>query len=219
MANVREGGKGPDGGFNISNFKAFRETAGVTHTHSYTVSFGALPSGLSVYGPVFSDLEMMCDSVNFPATALDTYNVQYYGYGNVVKRPTVPDLSPIQCSFLDDSNANVCRMMNAWQRSAVNYSGDSNALGGQGPYEINYLTDYATDLYIRTYNPVGTLVREAVFREAYPIVVPDIQYSWGRLNEVVKVPVVFAYTDWREDLDVNEWSATLPSSTSSGGTF
>jgi hypothetical protein len=38
-----------------------------------------------------------------------------------------------------------------------------------------------------------------VFREAYPIMVGDVQYSWGRLNEVVKVPVVFAYTDWRDD--------------------
>ena len=192
----RPGGIGPDKGFNISDFKAYRETLGVTHTHSYSVEI-MTPPIMQQNNETFRLLEMMCDAVSFPGVTLDTYQVQYYGFGNIVRRPTVPDLTPIQCSFVDDRKNTVYKTMHDWQRSIVNYFGDPYK--DQGAYEINYLSEYSTDIRIRTYDPAGSLVRIAAYREAYPIIVSDVQYSWGRLNEIVKVPVVFAYTDWKEE--------------------
>jgi hypothetical protein len=189
---------GPDGGFNIKQFKSYRENMGVSRTHSYTVSFDSRPSVLyNVSNETFKNMEVMIDQTNFPALAMDTYGVQYYGYGPIVKRPTVPDYTPIQITIVDDNEATMAQTMSAWQRSIINYFGDDN--NGYGAYEVGYLSEYSTTVRIRTYSPTAELIRETAFREAYPMVVGEIQYSWGRLNEIVKVPVVLVYTDWRDE--------------------
>jgi hypothetical protein len=40
------------------------------------------------------------------------------------------------------------------------------------------------------------------FREAYPVEISDIGLGWGRLNEIMKIPVVFSFTDV-SDMDLH----------------
>jgi hypothetical protein len=199
LTEPRSGGYNMSNGFSISDFKAHREHFGVAHTHSYTFSFAEAPPAMVEFREKFNEIQIICDSTNFPGLTLDTYNVQYYGYGPAVKRPTIPDMAPLQATFVDDQMNNFFYMFSMWQRNVINYFGDSGRNSPQAPYELRYLSEYATDIRLKMWNPVGQQIREVVFREAYPIMVGDVQYSWGRLNEVVKVPVVFAYTDWRDD--------------------
>lgn len=189
--------------FNISEFKATREKAGILRTHDYMLRI-PYPTGL-VRDLVFLEqdrtIELSCDSCNFPLTGVHTYGVQRYGYGAVEQRPTLPKFSPLQCTFYADAAGDLWRFFHEWLKVAVNLNFGQTQYQNGAPasaYEINYKLEYAVDIHLHIFDQTGNMVRHVGFREAYPTDVGDIALSWGRLNEMVKIPVMFSFFDWHE---------------------
>jgi len=193
-------------GFNIASFKAYMSSAGLMRNHDYLAVF-PYPSGM-LRNPVLiqteRNLEFACASINFPSTGMHTYRVQRYSYGAVETKPTIPKFNTLQCDFYCDENANVQRFFHEWVKTAVNFDFGNGSIvsptaaSGATPYEISYKPDYAVDVHLQMYDPYGNMVREISFREAYPIGVDDIMMSWGRQNEVMRIPVNFTFMDWTE---------------------
>jgi hypothetical protein len=193
-------------GFSITNFNAFRGEVGILRTHDYLVE---LPTIRGLSTEVFPNkmsieegLELTCDAVNFPLTSLDTYGVRYRGYGVTERRPTTPKFGPIQCTFVTDRQAMEYRYFQEWMKVACNYynsENDTNS-GTAQPYELSYRADYVVDFKLYMFDQMGNLIRVIKFREAFPVQVGDVQFSWGRLNELVKVPVTFQFTDWDDEV-------------------
>lgn len=195
-------------GFNIANFKAFRDNAGLLRNHDFhiVITWPAALLRLPEFLAAERNMEMICDSINFPSVGEVTYNVQRYSYGAIETKPTLPKFSPLQATFVCDEPATIYRYFHAWVKSIVNYDFDSGitstssilATGTATPYEISYKEEYMSDLYLHIYDQYGNEVRRVMFREAYPIDVADVLFSWGRQNEYVKIPVVFSFMDMQD---------------------
>ena len=198
-------------GFNIADFKSVISRQGLLHSHSYIVVI-PYPEGLQrtatparprqpAFQAVSRNLEYICDAVMWPSTGLDLYPVQRYSYGAIEMKPTTPKFSVIQCSFICDASADVPRLFSDWIRVAVNYDFDGGIAennNGKYAYEIAYKPDYAVDMFIYQYDNEGNQVRNTLFREAFPVEIGQQVLSWGKINDIIKIPVTFSFTDWQE---------------------
>jgi hypothetical protein len=189
-------------GFNINDFRAHRDQVGILRNHDYHIEI-PLPEGLirnAALTDIARNIELTCDSVNFPATGLQTYKVQRYSYGASETKPTVPIFANLECTFLCDQKSNLWKFFHDWMQVAVNYDFDPNPVigGTMAVYEISYKHEYAVDMYLYIYDPFGTLVRKVGFRESYPIAVQDVVLSWAVRDQLVRIPVSFTFFDWNE---------------------
>ena len=193
-------------GFNVTDFRAYKDKAGLLYKHDFHVEM-PFPKGMNdrgKYNYTWHNIELACDTCNFPATALKTYNVQRYSYGAMQKNPTISSFSDLHCTFLCDRESKIWQFFHDWMRLVVNYDFERNSVSGgtMDVYEISYRQDYEVDLFLYIYDAVGTLVRKVGFRSAYPVLVEDIPMDWAGRNQYIKVPVTFSFIDWTEIKDI-----------------
>jgi hypothetical protein len=144
---------------------------------------------------------------------LATSQIRRYGYGPLEEKPFMPLFAPSDMRFLADGKGAIWNFFDLWTKCIVNhdarygintatglaYTGDELAGSVSAtmmPYELNYKRDYAVDIVIRLYNPNGENTVSIVLREAYPKFIGDAPLAWGDINNVVLVPVQFAFIDW-----------------------
>jgi hypothetical protein len=190
-------------GFNINDFRAYRDNAGILRTHDYHIEI-PFPDGLqrtAALTGIARDLELTCDSVNFPSTSPLSYRVQRYSYGAFEQRPTTPAFSDLQCTFVTDQYSQLWQFFHRWLQVAVNYDFDAyQTTGGQmDVYEVSYKHEYAVDMKLWIYNPLGELVRKVGFREAWPKAVNDTLLNWAARDQLIRIEVAFAFFDWSDE--------------------
>jgi hypothetical protein len=204
-------------GFNINDFRSHRDHEGILRTHDFHVEI-PWPEGLirtAAFTNIQRNLELTCDTINFPATSLHTYKVHRYSYGALETKPLLPVFSELQCTFLCDQQSQLWQFFHKWMQIAVNYDFDDNPItnGTMAVYEISYKHEYAVDMFLYIYNPLGDLVRKVGFREAYPVSVQDIGLNWGERDRYIKVPVVFTFFDWNEEVVTGQQGQTTSTPT------
>ena len=202
-------------GFNISRFKSHVDKTGLLRNNHFLVRM-QLPASIQNHGINFTnswrDIEMVCDTTSFPMTGLHVYNSMRYSYGGADPRPVYPIFGPLQCTFICDRDANMQKFFHEWMKTIVNNDFSEGIFApstttGNTPssvYEVSYKESYAVNLQLLMFKDAGNeqapnVVRQINFRDAYPAAVADIPLSWARQNDFIKVPVVFAYTDWFEE--------------------
>lgn len=207
--------------FNIAQFSSvFKNNHGGQPTTLFTVDI-PMPIGLSaisaVTGGTFSstvtNLKFYCTASNLPGMQFATAPVRRYGYGPVEEKPSVPIFAPIDLQFLADGKGAIWSFFYAWKNFIVNfdarrgmtgatgiqYSGSlaqSSVRGGAMPYELAYKRDYVVDVTITLYSPTGESTMSIVLRDAFPKFLGDVSLNWGDFNNLARIPVQFAYTDW-----------------------
>lgn len=196
--------------FNIEEFRSYNNLAGNLKTHDFNVRI-PIPSGLLDSRPELPTIkttvrtfEFSCESTNFPMTGLETYMIRRYGYGVMQRNPVFPTFGPLQCSFICDKNANVHRYFQEWMAIICNYINIDgiNQPTTQvsniplGVYELSYRDEYVVDLNLNQFDQTGNNIRSVIFKEAYPIAVGDVNLAWKDQNNLIKIPVVFTYTNW-----------------------
>lgn len=182
-------------GFSIAEFSAYKDKAGILRTHDFHIEI-PWPQALVGNRQIVRDLELVCDNINFPGTGANIAKVQRYSYGAMESRPTFPQFSDLQCTFMTDRETNIWQFFHRWMQLVVNY--DFDQFQASHAYEIGYKDEYAVDMFLYIYDPHGTLVRKVGFRQAFPIMVHDIGFNWAKANEMVRVQVQFAFMDWTE---------------------
>lgn len=197
-------------GFNIDNFRAYINQNGVLRNNRFIVEI-PLPRELVVGSTALSpqeasstarNLELVCDTINWPSTSLQVYGVRRYGYGYVERKPTMGNFGMVQCTFISDQKTDVHKFFSEWIKLITNYDNSQGIRGatsrGRVPYEIGYKEEYTVDLKIRIYDVSGKEVRAISLRQAFPVNLADVSLSWGNTNELTRIPVAFTFMDWHE---------------------
>jgi hypothetical protein len=65
-------------------------------------------------------------------------------------------------------------------------------------YNMNYKTDYETEIAVHQYALDGSISYTAYLRRAFPIAVNQLDLDWSS-DSIHKLNVVFAYSDWIEE--------------------
>jgi len=162
---------------------------------------------LSMRGDISGDFVFFCDSTYLPGLAFQTDEIRPAGYGNVNKRPYASIFQDVQCTFYNDSDGKVFKFFHRWMQSIYNFNDSTNpnaTARGLFRNSFAYPADYhgVVDIIHFDDNKDQTEIIKYQLQEAYPIRIDDIQVDWNQNDQLLKIPVAFAYSSWSaETLD------------------
>jgi hypothetical protein len=141
----------------------------------------------------------LCEAAVLPGVALGTEEIRMAGYGAVEKRPNNLAFQDMPLTFFNDSNGQVLSFFHQWMQSVYNFNGSTNPAGtarNLAAGTFAYPKEYYGTVSITHFDDSGSEIITYTLYEAYPIVVGDIQVDWGLTDQLVRVPITFAYTYW-----------------------
>ena len=137
-------------------------------------------------------VNIMCDSVVMPTKQMDTQEVQYNSEParSMVQTHSFP--GTIAATFYADKYLRERQFFEAWQKMCV----------GEHTHKANYYDNYVGKMHIyqlgadnESSRDMPTYAVEAM--EVYPFQIGTVEYGYGKVNELVKINIEFAYKYWR----------------------
>lgn len=198
--------------FSISEFKAeISKKDSFQRTNKFLVTF-APPRVLIGYNTdVVRSMRFWALDVNLPGYAMASNEVRRYTYGPAEKRPFGPAFQDLNLTIMSDVGHSNWDLFHSWTQSIIphdmrNGIDSTNtrvgARTGAAPYELEYRQNYVTDLNIICYDEEGRATLQVVCREAFPLAVGDIDFSWADANKIALIPVTMTYVDWYYEKDL-----------------
>lgn len=202
--------------FNVTDMLAkINAVGGLSRASKFVVRITP-PSAL--VSNINDDFTFLCESASLPGLSFQTDDIRMSGYGNIEKRPYAPIFQDVNLTFYNDSDGRVLSFFHKWQQSIYNFSGrdpfsttqnlvynsfaypkGDNGGMTDGYYGIVDIIHYGENTSGSGKNiEVKELVSYQLI-EAFPISIGDIQVDWNMNDQLVKVPVTFAYTYWTSD--------------------
>ena len=181
----------------------------VTITRSTNANVGRADRGPAVVGGA-QNLSFLCDSAVLPGLGYQTDEIRMSGYGNVEKRPYATIFQDVPLTFYSDADGSVFKYFHAWMQSVFAFNDAANPNGTVKGLPLNsfqYPNEYYGIVEIIHMNEIKiekdsdrkladrTIVKYQLL-EAYPISIGDIQVDWNMQDQILKIPVTFAYTNW-----------------------
>ena len=176
----------------------------VTITRPTTANVGRADRGPVIVGGA-ENLSFLCDSAYLPGLGYQTDEIRMSGYGNVEKRPYATIFQDIPLTFYSDADGSVFKYFHAWMQSVFAFNDAANPNGTVKGLPLNsfqYPNEYYGVVEIIHMNEIkvtkasdSTIVKYQLL-EAYPIAIGDIQVDWNMQDQILKIPVTFAYTNW-----------------------
>ena len=176
----------------------------VTITRPTTANVGRADRGPVIVGGA-ENLSFLCDSAYLPGLGYQTDEIRMSGYGNVEKRPYATIFQDIPLTFYSDADGSVFKYFHAWMQSIFAFNDAANPNGtvkGLPMNSFQYPSEYYGVVEIIHMNEINTTkesdntIVKYQLLEAYPISIGDIQVDWNMNDQILKIPVTFAYTNW-----------------------
>lgn len=185
--------------FNIRDMMgAMNASGGLTKSSKFFVE--VYPPRVLAVNP---NLFFLCESATLPGIGWQTDEVRMSGYGNVEKRPYAPIFTDINLNFYNDSNSKVLTFYHRWMQYVYNFNSSINPNTTTGPGQpintLNYPNEYRGIVEITHFDDVGDEVVKYTLQDAYPIAVGDVNVDWNQTDQLVRIPVTFAYTYWSSE--------------------
>ena len=194
--------------FEISKFRSEIDTGGVLRTNKFIVEF-VPPASIGGANRGKQDmLSLRCDSVQWPGVSFMTLDTPpRAGYGATELIPYAPIFEDVTLNFIVDKNSSTHKFFFDWMNSIVNLKslGQTRLSARNGEpsaFEVGYKNNYSTDINITMYRETGISKSDnhaamtATLYRAFPKALPSFELNWGSENEVLRLNVQFAYTDF-----------------------
>lgn len=220
------GSKKTPGRSKLSKFYASLKKHNIAKTNRFDVEFAIPP----ILGPSFNSsetqqlLQLRCEAANVPGVTVTTADVQRYGYGLHEKIPTGATMSDFTCSFIGDSEGLIYKFFYLWTTGIVKWDEKPNAGAKPSynqlrPYEHEYKQRYATRIQLYTYNESDDNLIGYQLHDAFPVSIGEIQYNWGDTDNLVRIPINFAYSYFTVDKIESSIASFKPRALNSLGMF
>lgn len=191
----------------LSDFDRELNTRGLVRSNRYEVTFKPPKSLGNIDTRV---LTLRCSQAQLPGITFTTTNgAPRYGYGAIESNPYAVLFEDAYLTFLLDVHSDVHKLFSDWTNAIVNREsiGQSRLAESSGPinnkpFEVGFKDDYVTDLRIKIFKDSGskdgtlTPIQECTLYRAYPKNLPNADFAWENVNDVVRYPVSFTYTDY-----------------------
>jgi hypothetical protein len=179
--------------FNVNELLGkINENGGLTKTNLFEVV-------ITKPGSNEPALTYFCESAHLPGLSFQTEDIKPSGYGISEKRPHGATFQDIQLTFFADVNKKVYSFFHQWMQSVMNFNKKTSpgATAGGSPYAtFAYPKDYYGSLQVTQFHEGNGKVITFDFIDAFPITIGDVQLDWGQENQLVRLPVTFAYSSW-----------------------
>jgi hypothetical protein len=155
--------------------------------------------------PVDYSVFFLCESATLPGVAWQPDDIRTSGYGTTEKRPINSSFQDVTLSFYNDSNSKVMSFFHQWMQAVFNFNENINPAGTAKGVPMNtfaYPKEYYGIVNISHFDESGENIITYTLNEAFPIAIGDVNVSWADSDQLVRIPVAFAYTYWTaETLD------------------
>jgi len=196
--------------FNINNFKTNLEDYGYLKSNSFQVfiqppaiMFGnMLNSGgnLSQLNELSTLQTFRIDQVKVPGINLASADVNRYGAGPTQKQPYNAQFTEVQMSILSDNEASIWQYWYNWVRAIYEFNGTESSGFGEinrfPSYLSEYKSNFSTIMQIVMYDQEGNAVQRINLYEAFPTSLREVPLAWADDDNLVKINVSIAYTDY-----------------------
>jgi len=200
--------------FNIAEFKGNISSGGILQNNKFVVF---IPIPPFIFQTFFNDignaLFNVTSSYNFlyraeqasiPGISIQTQDVRRMGMGVAEKMPYNVAFQDTSISFLADSKGDIHRFFYSWlsnianfKQSALGTIASAFGFGSSGPsYEVDYKSNYATDIYIFVFDNVGNMVKTITLYDAYPVSLSETPLDWSSTNTAMKINVGITFKQW-----------------------
>jgi hypothetical protein len=202
--------------FSINRFKSETNSGFLKPTKFEFIA--GMPIGMSSKGnsqgllDTGNKMRFWCEGSSLPGFAVATHSVRTKGYGLFETKPVFAQFQKLNLQVLSDGNGDAWRFFQTWLSLIVNHDSSRSfttitnvtASPGAGrsymtPYEVSYKTQYAVSGQVIAYDDQGTQKITVQLRHMFPIAVGDIPLNWNNTNQIMRIPVSFAYFDWYYD--------------------
>ena len=181
--------------FNIAGFRSEIEGRGVLPTHSFILLMNSSPETNKMVG-------MRCESVSIPGVNLLLQDVTRFGYGPITRMPHAAQYNTLTLNFIVDEKAEIHKYFNDWTHKIINHKSRGGSEmkkatdNGMYPYQVGYKNNYAmAQMSLLVADRKQKKVLECLFFDAFPIVVNDINLSWGEQDTPMRLSVTMSFTD------------------------
>jgi len=225
-----------DSKFDIGEFRS--EVSYDYHQTSHFHFITSAPSGLNGaqnsgaqedFRDTAKSLLFEVESAKMPGIQMATDEVRRYGVGSTQLKPYAPIFDKLQIVVRSDAEGKIYDFFQSWLKLVINFdlrNGFERApgFGSAAAFEVNYMTDYAVESELISYSKTGEEVQKIKLRNSFPIFINDISFDWASGAQIVKIPIVFAFTDWYQERSigtpatVDTPAAGAPIGSSSNGT-
>lgn len=170
----------------------------------------------------FSDtaklIQFFGDQAALPGLTFATNDVKNLGYGPVFKLPHTPIYTDVDCEIMLDNNGEILQFFTQWMQNVVNINTDgsyeTSGYNDATIFSVQYPSNYVTTVQILLYDTAGDTIVTYTLNDAYPLRIGQPVLDWNNTNQVLKLPVTFAYKSWTSTLMAGN-SQTLENSISS----
>lgn len=198
--------------FNISNFRANAVNLDtILPKHSFLVTFAPF-SGTQKIAPVLNPyivgqaattMVMRCDSAQLPGVTALKDEVSRFGYGPVEDMTYGMQFADMTLGFIVDDLGTHVKFFNAWMDFITNFAskGGGNMAQknnlGYFPYDVSYKDDYSNlQMNITVFDRSQQQVLVYELYDVFPTSVNATDVSWGDVDQLMRLYVRFAYTDF-----------------------
>jgi hypothetical protein len=134
-------------------------------------------------------MTLRCDQAELPGKQLAT--VEHKHYGPMKTTAYGSTYTPFECSFVCSEDMIERYFFDTWLKYIKN---DDPQTEGGG---VKYASSYVKDIIISQYDREGDIRYQIKLRDAYPINIASQPVGWDNKNEIHRVSITFAYTDWK----------------------
>jgi len=143
-------------------------------------------------------LNLRCESASVPGINLNTSDAMRHGYGLTEKIVNGASYGGFNCSFIGDQQGDIYKFFYIWMNSVLRFNEKTSAIKTNDvdalPFEHSYKNEYTAPINLITYNENSDTLRTFDIFEAFPVAIGDVQYNWGDTDNLVRIPVQFAYS-------------------------
>jgi hypothetical protein len=192
--------------FDIKQFRSEINTNGILLPTKFIVQFQNLPKKLKESHPSYEKMSLRCEQILWPGVSFSTMDSPARaGYGATELIPFAPMFEEISMTFIVDEHAKVHKFFFDWMNSIINIDskGQTNFKGGDNrrpAYEVGYKNDYVCDINISIFRESGTDEASSPMNitlyRAFPRILTGYQLDWSYSDQLLKLPVIFTYTDY-----------------------
>lgn len=202
--------------FKLNDFMANIRSKGILRTNRYemTISFNGEPLRKIIKSSLGLDgheklMSLRCDAVQLPGMTFATVDgFLRFGYGAPETIPYAAVFDQLSASFIVDANSRVHMFFYHWVNFISNFrTKGQNQLNtvtlpqtGSKPYELSYRNDYAAQIEIKVFDEsTDKWSLKATAYNAFPKGMPQSDLSYSADNEMMKLTIPFAYSDYTID--------------------
>lgn len=151
---------------------------------------------------ISNQMTMRIEQIRTPGISLEFADVNKYSVGPTRKFPINAKFQEIDLTILSDGYGNIWQFWHNWINKIFNFTSTTNFSGGSfqvnelANYNVEYKSEYSTNMGIVIGDSFGNGILRIDLFEAFPVSFREIQMNWGENSSLIKLGITVTFSEY-----------------------